>query len=214
MIKLSNLLNEIEVGLPPEGKIRSKDLFIQKNGGNLKAFKFNSINDIDSELEKIYDDYNFNYDNYISNSDYIKTINQYGSPEEVFEDIYGINPLLLKDFFKTNTLNEIEVRMGGRSILWGRDNNGRFTDLIKLNGFKTSQEALDEINELLNSEDDPYYIDESDIPDNPLYCYLAGDGGVYAYKRASFVNNLSEFGVSYNTEEGWGVTQWSKDPPL
>ena len=108
----------------------------------------------------------------------------------------------------SNILNEIEVRMGSSSILWGYNDYDEFMELIKLKGFSTSQEALDEINELLNSEDDPYYIDEFDIPNNPLYCYLAGDG------RASFVNNLSEFGVSYNTEEGWGVTQWSEDPPL
>ena len=102
MIKLGNILKEIEIGLPPEGKIRSKDIFIQRNGGTLKAYKFNSVNDVDNELQRIYDDYNFNYNDYVSNSDYANTVNQYGSPADVFEDIYGINPLLLKDFFKTN----------------------------------------------------------------------------------------------------------------
>jgi hypothetical protein len=107
----------------------------------------------------------------------------------------------------SNLLNEIEVGMGGRSILWGKDKDGRFTWLVKLQGFSTSQEALDEINELLNLKDGPYYID-SFTPDNPSYAYLAGDGEV------SFVEDLSEFSGDYQTEEGWGVTEWSKDPPL
>jgi len=137
MIKLSNILKEIEIGLPPEGKIRSKDIFIQKNGGNLKAYKFNSVNGIDIELERIYDDYNFNYDNYISNSDYVKTINQYGNPEDVFEDIYGINPLLLKDFFKTNTLKEIEVGMGGGPRVYANESR---KDLFKIENFPVLQD--------------------------------------------------------------------------
>ena len=107
----------------------------------------------------------------------------------------------------TNLLKEIEVGMGGKSVLWGIDNNGHFTELTKLKGFRTSQEALDEINKLLNLEDNSYYIDQF-TPDNPSYAYLAGDGEV------SFVEDLSEFNDNYNTEEGWGVTQWSKDPPL
>ena len=105
----------------------------------------------------------------------------------------------------SNLIKEIEVGMGGRSILWGKDKDGRFTELVKLQGFSTSQEALDEINEFFDLEyeeieDEPYV--------NPSYAYLAGDG------QATFVKDLSEFSDNYQTEEGWGITEWSKNPPL
>jgi len=108
----------------------------------------------------------------------------------------------------SNLLSEIEVRMGGKSLLWGYNDYDEFMELVKLNGFKNSQEALDEINKLY-PHDDPYYID-GDIfsSDYPLYAYLIDDG------RVKFVDDLSEFGDNYNTEESWGITKWSEDPPL
>jgi hypothetical protein len=105
----------------------------------------------------------------------------------------------------SNLLKEIEVGIGGRSILWGYNDYDEFMELVKIDGFATSQEALDEINKLYPWED-PYELGTS--VDYPLYAYLAGDGQV------TFVNDLSEFSDSYHTEEGWGVTEWSKNPPL
>jgi hypothetical protein len=104
----------------------------------------------------------------------------------------------------TDLLKEIVIKPPGRSILWGMTDDNRFTELVKLNGFKTSQEALDEINTAFPNED-PYEL-ESDAY-NPSYAYLAGDG------RVTFVKDLSEFGRGYETEEGWGVDEWSKNPP-
>ena len=106
----------------------------------------------------------------------------------------------------SNLIKEIKVNKPGKSILWGKDNNGRFTELVKLQGFSTSQEALDKINQLLNLEDEPY--EEIEYVSYPLYAYLSGDGQV------TFVKDLSEFGVDYQTEEGWGVDKWSENPPL
>jgi hypothetical protein len=102
-------------------------------------------------------------------------------------------------------LSEIKINKPGTSILWGRDNDGRFTELVKLQGFSTSQEALDRINKLLNLEDEPY--EEMEYVSYPSYAYLSGDGQV------TFVKDLSEFGVGYETEEGWGVKEWSVKPP-
>jgi hypothetical protein len=112
----------------------------------------------------------------------------------------------------TDILNEIKVVPGGRQILWGRDEQGRFTELVKLRGFKTPQEALDKINQLLGlkEEGDKYYMNVPYYNDviNPTYAYLAGDGDT------TFVKDLSEFGDSYTTEEGWSVVEWSKEPPF
>jgi hypothetical protein len=105
----------------------------------------------------------------------------------------------------SNLLKEIEEGMGGKSVLWGYNDYDEFMELIKLQGFSTSQEALDEINELYPWED-PYELGTS--VDYPSYAYLSGDGQV------TFVKDLSEFSDNYQTEEGWGVTKWSKDPPL
>jgi hypothetical protein len=110
----------------------------------------------------------------------------------------------------SNLIKEIEVGMGGRSILWGSDNGGRFIELVKLQGFSTSQEALDRINELYNElyPDEYYPYELSKSVEYPSYVYLSGGG------QATFVKDLSEFSVGYQTEEDWGVTKWSKNPPL
>ena len=110
----------------------------------------------------------------------------------------------------SNLIKEIKVNKPGTHILWGRDNDGRFTELVKLQGFSTSQEALDRINKLLNLEDEPYgaYYDDQKYVSYPSYAYLSDDGQV------TFVKDLSEFGVDYQTEEGWGVNEWSVKPPL
>ena len=109
----------------------------------------------------------------------------------------------------TNLLKEIRIIEPRRSILWGMDNRGRFTELVKLKGFKTPQEALDKINQAFPDKN-PYELFEpfSD-KNNPSYAYLSGDGSV------SFVQDLSEFDTEsgYDTEEGWGVDEWSNQPP-
>lgn len=108
----------------------------------------------------------------------------------------------------TKLLKEIKITTPGKTILWGYTSNGRFTELVKLRGFRTSQEALDKINELLGyryNDEDGYYT--SDSIDNPSYAYLADDGQV------SFVKSLSEFSGNWETEEDWRVNKWSKNPP-
>ena len=106
----------------------------------------------------------------------------------------------------TDLLKEIVIKSPGRSILWGRNGDGHFTELVKLRGFSTAQEALDEINKLLGyNDEDGFGLDQG--VDNPSYAYLSGDGQV------TFVKDLSEFGRGYETEEGWGVNEWSKNPP-
>jgi hypothetical protein len=108
-------------------------------------------------------------------------------------------------------LKEIQVIPPGKGILWGWNANGYFTELAKLRGFKTSQEALDEINKILGLDVEgeyPYWTN-SHI-DNPSYVYLSDDGQV------EFTKDLSSFGTGsgYDTEEGWGVAEWSTKPPL
>lgn len=109
-------------------------------------------------------------------------------------------------------LKEIKINTPGRQILWGKDEQGRFTELIKIQGFKTTQEALDKINQLLGSkgEDDEYYMSYHHYITliNPRYAYLADDGQI------TFVKDLSEFGDSYTTEEDWRVVEWSKELPF
>ena len=112
----------------------------------------------------------------------------------------------------TDLLKEIQVISPGKSILWGRNGNNHFTGLVKLKGFKTSQEALDEINKILKLDLDgesPYEIRSGiDDIDYPLYVYLSDDG------EASFVKDLSSFSENFNTEYDWGVAEWSTKPPL
>jgi hypothetical protein len=111
----------------------------------------------------------------------------------------------------TDILNEIKIVPGSRQILWGMNDNNRFTELVKIQGFKTTQEALDKINQLLGlkEEEDKYYMRDYYITViNPAYAYLASDGDT------TFVKDLSEFGRDYETEEGWKVDEWSKQPPL
>ena len=106
-------------------------------------------------------------------------------------------------------LKEIKINTPGKSILWGMDNQGRFTELVKLKGFKTPQEASDAINKVFvvpDYEEDPIENYQINI-NNPSYAYLDGGGGI------RFVKDLSEFGRGYETEEGWGITKWSTEPP-
>lgn len=112
----------------------------------------------------------------------------------------------------TEILKEIVVNPPGRSILWGMIENGGFAGLVKLNGFKTSQEALNKINAIFPNKN-PYEFEseiygfKSDV-DNPSYAYLSsGDG------TAAFVKDLSEFNEGFQTEEDWGIDKWSKNPP-
>ena len=107
----------------------------------------------------------------------------------------------------TEILKEIKVNPPGRTILWGMDSQGRFTELVKLEGFSTAQKALDEINKLFNYKSDNYYLLDSNI-NNPSYAYLANDGQV------AFVKDLSEFEEDYRTEADWGVNKWSKNFPF
>ncbi len=109
-----------------------------------------------------------------------------------------------------NLLKEIKIIEPGKSILWGYNSFGEFMELVKLRGFKTSQEALDKINQTFPDED-PFEIESHQINmNNPSYAYLADDGQV------AFVEDLSEFGAGsgYDTEEGWGIDEWSNQPPL
>jgi len=102
-------------------------------------------------------------------------------------------------------LKEIKINIPGKSILWGIDGNGRFTELVKLRGFKTAQEALNAINKILKED---YHLNEFTQIEDPSYVYLSGDG------EATFVKDLSFFGVNYITEEGWGVVDWSPNSPF
>jgi len=105
-------------------------------------------------------------------------------------------------------LKEIKINPPGRSILWGYNDYDEFMELVKLKGFKTLQEALDAINKAFPDED-PYEIESYQINiNNPSYAYLDGGGGI------TFVKDLSEWGRGYGTEEGWGVTKWSTEPPI
>jgi hypothetical protein len=111
----------------------------------------------------------------------------------------------------TELLKEIQVVSPGRSILWGMKKNNKFSGLVKIRGFKTSQEALDEINKILgldkNSEYEAYNQENFPIP-SQTYIYFSGDGLI------DFSQDLSSFSEGYNTEEDWGVVEWSTKPPL
>jgi hypothetical protein len=109
-------------------------------------------------------------------------------------------------------LYEIKVNQPGRRVLWGVDDNNRFTELVKVQGFPTTQAALDEINRLLDLDDevDQYYMDDQyNMPMKGLmYCHLSGDGDT------SFTEDLYTFGLNYQTEEDWGVTKWTEQVPF
>jgi len=108
----------------------------------------------------------------------------------------------------TELLKEIKVNPPGRTILWGMDDQGYFTELVKLKGFSTAQEALDEINKAFPDED-PYHLDEdAKTVSNPSYIYLANDGEAFPSAK-----DLSAFDEMYQTEESWKVAEWSKNPP-
>ena len=115
----------------------------------------------------------------------------------------------------TQILNEIQINTPGRRVLWGMNDNNQFTELVKVQGFPTTQAALDEINRLLdlNDEEDQYYMDDQySIPmKGPMYAYLPDDGDTV------FTEDLSIFGDDhgngYQTEEDWRVTKWTTNPP-
>jgi hypothetical protein len=107
-------------------------------------------------------------------------------------------------------LKEIKINTPGRSILFGIDESGRFTELVKLRGFKTAQEALDAINKIL--KEDHYLNEFTQLIKDPSYAYLASNG------ESTFVKDLSYFGrgnngMYYTTEEDWGVVDWSPSFP-
>jgi hypothetical protein len=108
-------------------------------------------------------------------------------------------------------LKEIQVTTPGRSILWGMEKNGKFSYLAKIRGFKTSQEALDEINKILgldeNSEYEAYNQKNSPLPFQ-TYIHFSPDGTI------DFIPDLSAIEEPWNTEEGWKIDEWSKQPPI
>lgn len=154
---------------------------------------------------------------------FVKTIPELGMGSGT-EEGWGItnwvtNPLL--DYFMDLTnddddddvgLYEIKVNQPGRRVLWGVDDNNRFTELVKVQGFPTTQAALDEINKLLGLDDevDQYYMDDQyNMPMKGLmYCHLSGDGDT------SFTEDLYTFGDDFQTEEDWGVTKWTEQIPF
>lgn len=88
--------------------------------------------------------------------------------------------------------------------------DNQFTELVKVQGFPTTQEALDEINRLLNlDEEDEFYTHNRYLTPmtGPMYAYLSGDG------YTVFLKDLSSFDPDFQTEEGWMVTDWSTKPP-
>jgi hypothetical protein len=113
----------------------------------------------------------------------------------------------------TDILNEIRVIPGKGQILWGMTRNGNFTELAKIKGYKTYQQVEDAINRALNTPG-KLELDVRYTPDDPIskenYVYVTPDGVLV------IVDSLSKFGTGtgYDTEEGWGVAEWSKQPPL
>jgi len=110
----------------------------------------------------------------------------------------------------TNILAEIKVNDPGQQILFGLKNDGSWTELVKIKGYSDSKKALEKINKLFNLYgDDAFYSSWMQTPklNNIAYAYLAGDGDV------SFVNSLSDFSPGFQTEEGWGVAEWSTKAP-
>jgi hypothetical protein len=113
-------------------------------------------------------------------------------------------------------LNEIKVIPSGRQILWGETETGRFTELVKIRGYRTYQQVENAINQALNLPNDTTtkykldvnYTPEAQIP-NENYVYIIPDGVLVV------VDSLSKFGTDsgYDTEEGWGVAEWVKQPP-
>jgi hypothetical protein len=117
----------------------------------------------------------------------------------------------------TDILNEIKIVPGSRQILWGMNDNNRFTELVKIKGYRTYQQVEDAINQALNLPNDTTtkfeldvkYTPEDQIP-NENYVYIVPDGVLIV------VDSLSKFGTGsgYDTEEGWRVANWSKQSPL
>ena len=106
-------------------------------------------------------------------------------------------------------LKEIQVVPPRKDVLWGWNADSNFTGLVKVRGFKTSQEALDKINKILKLDIEgkyPYKMDS--YVDNPSYVYLSDDG------RAVFVKDLSSFYEGWKTEEDWGVAEWLIKSPV
>ena len=82
-----------------------------------------------------------------------------------------------------------------------KDKNNKSTDLFKIEDFTTINEVFDRLHKHFDmtviDEEDSLYTDETEGQFN--YIYVADDG----YCR--FVENLTEFGENYQTEEGWRV---------
>lgn len=114
--------------------------------------------------------------------------------------------------------NEIKVNQPGKFILFGYNNRNIWTQLVKVQGYKSKKEALYDVNklifqdrpnvnqlywEIMGNENNTYKGDK--IPFN--YMYLEDDGDVV------FANSLPEFGPGYQTEEGWNIKEWLRTPP-
>jgi hypothetical protein len=74
----------------------------------------------------------------------------------------------------------------------------KFTELIRINDFDSTEHCLEVINLFFNIDPNYPYYTENKNEKNYKYVYLTGDG------QACFVEQLTEFNCSQD-EKSWGV---------
>jgi hypothetical protein len=98
-------------------------------------------------------------------------------------------------------LNEAEdFKVGEMKIFDLKDENGKSTELFKIENFSSVEDAINMLNKYYNvgeDEVDSFYTNETGTGYN--YVYIASDGST------RFVKSLEEFSGKYKTLEGWGV---------
>jgi hypothetical protein len=146
--------------------------------------------DLDGRLNNIHTQ-NVNEDEYLA---------------EIEREAYEKGNMLFRSWENGRKLNEVKIAKPGRRLLYGFNERGRWTELIKAEGFKTKGEILDQINKDFGRDEYPLYIDrpdeETDSVPNPCYVYVTGDGQVY------FQGNFN-----FDSEEEWKVEKWDVIPP-
>ena len=98
-------------------------------------------------------------------------------------------------------LNEAEdFKVGGMKIFDLKDENGKSTELFKIENFSSVEDAINMLNKYYNvGEDEADSLYTKDKGTGYNYVYVANDGST------RFVKSLEEFSGKYKTLEGWRV---------
>jgi len=99
-------------------------------------------------------------------------------------------------------LSEITIVNPNKKFLFGVDKEGIWNELIKLERYENSDDALNDINDFFGYVGDECYYNEGDLMKNPKYVYLSDDG------QALFTIDFSNFSEYGDNLDKWNIDKW------